>query len=677
MPVSFRHGMGTALLAACAALACPLAGARATEPAVLIIDSSGSMAERIGGETRLDAARKILTEDVARWKPGASLALVAYGHRRKSDCGDIETLSPPGPVHLNNLTAALAKLRARGKTPLSDSLRHAAGLLPETGGNILLLSDGLETCGEDPCEVARALRAANGKVFIHVIGFGLTEAESKALACIAGAGGGLMRSAEGAGDLQEAVSAFAASTGVAEPEPGQTASAAAVPTPVPTPVPTLASEPVRPPVAEPQPVPVSFVAVAKDMQTLVGVPLAWTVRAAEGGGPVYEGGGEGIALVLKPGTYTVGLKGANAASLTQVLIDKAGGLPVEVGIDLGRLDLSLIAAKGMTLDELDLAGPLDWSVTPLDGQAPLTAPTGVAPALALAPGRYAVAVTTGKREAQGEVLVPSGGRESLVLNLHLGRLRLEAALEGEAAPVLGGTELSWRISRRDETQLVVGFDAVAQPVAVLPAGVYAVILSLGGAEIPAEAEVVEGQDQTVRVSIGAGSVALEGALAPGGEVFSDWRDAQWTVRPLRVLGGAAVGPALENHAEARPQLKLMPGEWEAALVSGTATASVRFVARPGEQQTVRIDQAAGRLTMAAQAASGEASVNILISVFGPASSGIFPEKPLFEVGVPRDYTQIVTAGRYRIIALDSVGRTGVAEVDVAPGHVINEIIVIK
>jgi Ca-activated chloride channel family protein len=633
----------------------------ATDPSVLIIDSSGSMAARLGNETRLDAARMILLNEVAGWKTDASLALVAYGHRRAGDCGDIETLSALGPVRLEPLRNELAKLRARGKTPLSGSLRHAARLLPKEGGNILLLSDGLETCNEDPCAVARDLHAANAKVIVHVVGFGLKDAEDKALACIAEAGGGSMLSADGASELQKALTDFSASTGVAETVkiPEKPVELTEDKTDAER-SPTVAQEPTA--------VPVSFIAVAEGKDMLIGVPLSWTVRAKGSEKPLYEGGGEGIALVLKPGPYTVELKGANAASIIEVTVDRSGGPAIKVGIDLGRLDLSLIAAKGMSLDDVDLGSELAWTVTPLDGQAALANPTSARQTLALAPGRYAVAVTIKDRAAQAEVLIKSGGREALVLNLRLGRLRLEAVLDGKSEPIDGGTELSWRISGPTEDRPPINFDAVARPVVVLPAGRYGVTLSIGGADIATEAVVAEGEDQTERVEIGAGTVTLEGSLGPGSEVFSDWRDAQWTVRPVRVIGGATVGPALENHAEARPVLTLMPGEWEATLVSGTATANVRFTAQPGETQTVRIDQAAGRLSMAAKAATGEPPSNILLSVFGPAKDGAFPERPLFEVGVPREYAQIVTAGRYRVVALDSTGRTGAAEIDLAAGQ---------
>ena len=93
----------------------------------MIVDSSGSMAARIGNETRLDAARRVLLDQVAGWKPDARLALVAYGHRRESDCRDIETIIPLGAIDLATTKRRLAELRARGRTPLSASLRHAAG----------------------------------------------------------------------------------------------------------------------------------------------------------------------------------------------------------------------------------------------------------------------------------------------------------------------------------------------------------------------------------------------------------------------------------------------------------------------------------------------------------------------------------------------------------------------
>lgn len=630
----------TALAAGLAALV----ASAAAETSIVILDSSGSMAADMDGQTRLDAARKVLLDDIAARPAGTSLGLVVYGHRRAGDCGDIETVTPPGPIDLSRMQRDFARLRARGKTPLSASLRHAAGLLPKEGGTILLVSDGLETCREDPCAVARDLRAANAKVRIHVVGFGLKPEETEALACIAQEGGGTIHAAEDAQALSEALA-----------DVTQDAAPAAEST----------AETSQQPVSEPTPVPVHFVAVAKGRELLAGVPLGWRVFAQDAAEPLYEGGGEGIALTLKPGRYTVELKGANAVSRSAVTVGEAGGPPLEIPIEIGRLRLALTAGKGIALEDFELRGDLAWTVEPLEGQAGVTDPAGDTPDLALAPGRYRISVTVAGRSATGDVQVENGARTDLTLSLALGRLTLEAAMDETGAALDGGTGLSWRIEGgAGEPQR---FDAVARPVAILPAGRYRVILSVDGAEIGADATVADGEQSTARVVLGAGTVTLEGSLGPGGEAFADWRDTQWTVTPVRVLGGASVGAALTDHAEARPVLKLMPGEWEAKLVSGAAKVTKRFAVRPGVSETVRLDQAAARTRIVVGAGGQEAGA-ALVEVYGPFADGAYPAAPLVTAGISREYTHILAAGRYRIVASDQGGRKGEAEADLAAGE---------
>ena len=622
---------------------------------VMIIDASGSMAARIGNETRLDAARRVVLEQVAGWKPDARLALVAYGHRRESDCRDIETIIPLGVIDLATTKRRLAELRARGRTPLSASLRHAAGLLPAAGGTIFLVSDGLETCNEDPCAVAHDLRAANARLVVHVVGFGLKPEETKALSCIAEQGGGQMASAADAAGLSSALTALAGSAGTSRPRPAE-------PSPTPQATPAPLPEPVRAPEPPPGPVPVSFVAVAAGTDTLVGVPLSWRILAEGVADPVYQGGGEGIAVVLPRGRYRVELTGANTTSSQTVAVGDPPSAAIPVRIDLGRLDLSLIAGQGLRLADADLNQPLTWSFTPLDGQRALAEPpTGTTPTLALAPGRYRIAVATGGHTAQAETRIAPGTFTRLELSLRLGRITLEAAADDKADPIAGGTELSWRLTPNPGGPNPGGsnpggpnpggpkpggsnpggpnpggpnpggpgsgrlgsanpgsagpgsgadsrsVDAVARPTLLTPAGTYTATLLVGGAHLSAEGTVRDGATTILRILLPAGKLTLEAAPAPGAPLFDNWRDASWTVTPIRLLGGLTAGPALTDMAAARPVVTLLPGEWEVVLVSGGTRLRRTITVPPGADTVVRLDVAAfapGKLTLEAALVPG-------------------------------------------------------------------------
>ena len=576
----------------------------ASPPLALIIDSSGSMAADLDGQPRLDIARHVILEQAAVWAKGAELGLVAYGHRREGDCGDIETLLPVGPLDMAGLGTALDQLRARGKTPLSASLIEAARLLPD-GGSIILVSDGLETCQADPCAVATSLHAANLDLRIFVIGFGLTEPELDALSCIAANGGGQLLSADDAQSLGQTLAQVGEAAAVpppvlatSAPQPVVADPAPADPEPLPAivePVP-VEPEPAPAPPPPPTPVPVGFVATTAAGP--VPAPVQWTVTPVDGDQPVYEGAGIGIALDLLPGRYAFALAGNNVSSGAELEVTGPVDAPIPVPMAAGHLLAHLTAGKGLTLAEAELGGEIAWTITPLDGQPETGLVTGLDASAVLAPGRYRIAAALATHVAEAAVEIIEGETTDVTLSLSLGRLTLELALD--AGPVTSGTGLDWSITPAIGGDPV-AMAGVARPALVLPAGSYAVAATLDGATVSGEATVVEGEEALLTLSNAAGTVTLEATLGPSGPVLDDWRSAVWTVTPA---GGQEVDPPLVDHAEARPIVKLVPGEWQAMLKSGAATVTQAFTVQPGVEQTVRVVQAAGRLQLNGRLATG-------------------------------------------------------------------------
>lgn len=70
---------------------------------------------------------------------------------------------------------------------------------------IVLVTDGLETCGGNACDAALALAEGDVDITTYVVGFGLTQQEQSTLQCIADAGGGLNLNAANADELNDAL----------------------------------------------------------------------------------------------------------------------------------------------------------------------------------------------------------------------------------------------------------------------------------------------------------------------------------------------------------------------------------------------------------------------------------------------------------------------------------------
>ena len=177
-----------------------------------VFDASNSMWGRMEGRPKISVAKGIL-EDALDWLPDdLQLGLRVYGHqhaREQKNCTDSELLAPVDIGNRMQIRDAIASFRPRGQTPLAYSLRAIATDLREVPGEraVVLVTDGIESCGGDPVAAARALQR-HGRIPVHVIGFGLGRAvdqDQRSLRAIADATGGRYFAAHTADELREAL----------------------------------------------------------------------------------------------------------------------------------------------------------------------------------------------------------------------------------------------------------------------------------------------------------------------------------------------------------------------------------------------------------------------------------------------------------------------------------------
>lgn len=204
------------------------AAAETTQPPttnIVVFDASGSMWNKMENSTRIQIAREVMKQFLDGYDTRQPLGVIAYGHRKRGDCDDIEILVPPSNIDPAAVSKQINALLPKGKTPLAESLRRAGEMIPKTSedANILLITDGLETCDGNPCAVAKAMIAEGIKVRAHVVGFGLTKAEADSLACIAALTGGQMFNPSNGDELLNALkqSVTAEAEPAPEPEPAE------------------------------------------------------------------------------------------------------------------------------------------------------------------------------------------------------------------------------------------------------------------------------------------------------------------------------------------------------------------------------------------------------------------------------------------------------------------------
>lgn len=215
-----RQGWSAGLgLAAMLAVALGTGSASAAGRAVLILHASGSMWGQLDGRAKIEIARDVVRDLMGRWSPEVELGLMAYGHRQKGDCDDIELLIPPGPGTGPQVLAAVEALQPKGKTPITAAIRQAAEALRSTEepATVILVSDGEETCEGDPCAAAAELDAAGVDLTVHVVGFDVAGEAQAQLRCIAEKTGGRFVPASDAASLAEALHAVAEEVHAAPP----------------------------------------------------------------------------------------------------------------------------------------------------------------------------------------------------------------------------------------------------------------------------------------------------------------------------------------------------------------------------------------------------------------------------------------------------------------------------
>ncbi len=184
--------------------------------ALIIFDASGSMWGQIKGRAKIEIAREVVRNLVSTLPEETELGLMAYGHRKKGDCADIELLIPVGKVDRSAFAQTVDDILPKGMTPITAALELAAEGLSykESKATVILVSDGLETCDADPCAAAKELEKAGIDFTAHVIAFDLKPEETEKLQCIADSTGGKFFPASDATSLKDALDLAVGATAV-------------------------------------------------------------------------------------------------------------------------------------------------------------------------------------------------------------------------------------------------------------------------------------------------------------------------------------------------------------------------------------------------------------------------------------------------------------------------------
>ncbi|WP_273802432.1 vWA domain-containing protein [Proteus vulgaris] len=116
-----------------------------------------------------------------------------------SDCGVVKSSPAYGGNERSKLLNYIKRIEPDSGTPLAESIQRAGSLIKGNNRDtiIVLLSDGLESCDQDPCAAARTLKRAHPRAVINVVDILGTGAGN----CVANATGGKVFTARNANEV--------------------------------------------------------------------------------------------------------------------------------------------------------------------------------------------------------------------------------------------------------------------------------------------------------------------------------------------------------------------------------------------------------------------------------------------------------------------------------------------
>jgi Ca-activated chloride channel family protein len=165
----------------------------------ILLDASGSMKAQINGKTKMDSAKEAIQSFGERLPQNAQVSLRLYGHKgtgsqkdKQLSCSSTEEVFSGQGSQTNQLKTVLQGVKPAGWTPIASALESVKkDINPETTDSIVyVVSDGIETCGGNPAQVARELNQSKVKTVVNIIGFDVNNEGQKLLRQVAVAGGG-------------------------------------------------------------------------------------------------------------------------------------------------------------------------------------------------------------------------------------------------------------------------------------------------------------------------------------------------------------------------------------------------------------------------------------------------------------------------------------------------------
>lgn len=172
--------------------------AQTTKPAVktrilFVLDASGSMTNTWGNGNRFRASKSIISGlvDSLQKIPNLEMGLRVFGSMSPLNANDCKDTKLEAPIRANNaatIKLKLNNLKANGITPIAYALEQSANDFVYSGEGyrniLILITDGIESCDGNACEISKKLQAKGIFLQPFIIGLGLTKEAALTFECV-------------------------------------------------------------------------------------------------------------------------------------------------------------------------------------------------------------------------------------------------------------------------------------------------------------------------------------------------------------------------------------------------------------------------------------------------------------------------------------------------------------
>jgi len=610
----------------------PLAGiAQETKSStILILDASASMWGQIGGKPKIEIARNT-AEDIIKNRPsGLEMGFMTYGHRRKGDCKDIELIVPPGTETTEKLLGALKLLVPKGKTPIYDSVLKAAESLKytEQAASIILVSDGIETCGGDLNALGKILAEQGIDFKTHIIGFAMSDADTVDLRGLAKATGGTYSDAGDAAQLKLAL---------------QSAMTAAV----------------KPPTT------LTLVPLGEDGKSVLrnGVEFG-LYKGKSSEDPAYQGSGGQFITEVEPGSYTATATFGGKTLEAKISAKKASNTTHTFKFVAPILSLQALLKEGGEPIESSVSWEIQGPPNSEGKRRQVGYSYDAQPKMRLAPGEYLVVARRGSARVE-KAITFSDQAQTLSLIFGAGNLKMSAVLVEGADPTKGG--LSWEVQSEPDAEgnrkkITYSYDD--QPGWTLPVGSYLVTVRKSSASASIQIQIKAGELTTGRIVMGSGILAPQMVMSSGMEAHTGL-GLSWDV--FGEANAEGERPKITYSYDAQPSWTIPTGSYTVTVSRGSATASQDIEITSGKKTEITLNLNAALLSakvVMSKGGEGYAGTGLNWDVFGEANAE--GERPKITYSYDAQPSWTVPTGSYTV-KVSRGSATGQQDVKVIAG----------